>query len=914
MPRPPQGGPPSRPNSVSSWQSMTSHQTHLEIVEDNLADARLVQAMLSEPPEFPVTWSHSTRLGSALERLRGGRLELMLLDLGLPDSEGLEGLRKVREIDPLLPVIILSGAGEDDLMASAVAAGAQDYLLKAELSPRLLKRAIRHALERKRTELALTQSERRYGDIVNNSPDLIFTTRRGRVVFVNPAGVRMLRAASAEQILGREPLDFFHPDFHAVIRGRMRTLLESPRLLPVITERMARCDGTRLDVEVLAGSYLAEGEMEIQVVCRDVTARLEAERSLSLSEKNLARAQQIARVGSWERDLASGSLHWSREMRRILGLEAGGPPSYEEFMELVHPDDRAKLREARVRALETAGRMDVEHRIVRPDGSIRWLHELGEVARGPDGAPERLLGTAQDITERKAAEERLRQQAALLDHAQEAILVLSLDHHIRYWNKGAERIYGWRAAEAEGALAPALLHRETRGFHAANLEALSKGAWHGELEQLTRDGKPLEMECRWTLVRGEGGKPQSILAIHADITQRKRLEAQFLRAQRMESIGTMAGGIAHNLNNVLAPIVMAVDLLADLEVNPERRELLGLIEKSAKRGAEMIRQVLSYARGVEGRRSRVDLRGLIQDLAAIARETFPKDIRIDLRVGDGLWDVEGDATQIHQVLLNLCVNARDAMAGGGVISIKADNRQIDAHYAAMHLEARVGPHVKVEISDTGCGIPPEIMEKIFDPFFTTKEQGKGTGLGLSTSVAIIKGHRGFLRVRSEPGQGSSFGIYLPALEGEAGIGAGSSSQSFPRGNGELVLVVDDEPTILEVTKHTLEHFGYRVLIAPDGSEAVSIYARHRAEVAVVLTDMMMPIMDGPATIKVLRHMNPKVKVIGASGISSHGRVAQAMADGLSHFLSKPYAAESLLRLLRKVLDTPEEEPRPPAAG
>lgn len=894
---------------------MSSHQTQLEVVEDNPADARLVRAMLREPPEFQVAWSHSTRLGDALEHLREGRLELMLLDLGLPDSQGLEGLRRIREADPLLPVIILSGAGEDDLMASAVAAGAQDYMLKSELSPLLLKRTIRHALERKRSELALIQSERRCGDIVNNSPDLIFISRLGRVVFVNPAGVRMLRAGSAAQILGRDPLEFFHPEFPAAMNGRVRLLLECSRLLPVLNERMVRCDGTCLEVEVLAGSYMVNGELEIQVTARDITARVEAERALSRSERNLARAQQIARVGSWERDLASGGLHWSQELRRILGLESGAPPDYDSFMGMVHPDDRAKLLEARVRALDNTGRMDVEHRVIRPDGEVRWLHELGEVARGPDGVPERLLGTAQDITERKAAEEKLRQQAALLDHAQDAILVLSLDHHIRYWNKGAERIYGWRADEAEGADAPGLLHRETRAFHAANLEVLSKGAWHGELAQFTREGKPLDMECRWTLVRGEGGKPESVLAIHSDITQRKRLESQFLRAQRMESIGAMAGGIAHNLNNVLAPIVMSVDVLGASEEDPERRELLGLIEKSAKRGAEMIRQVLSFAQGVDGRRSRVNLTELIQDLAAIARETFPKNIRIELRVGDGLWDVEGDATQIHQVLLNFCVNSRDAMPRGGVISITAENFEIDAQYAAMNLEARVGPHLKIEVSDTGCGIPPEIIDKIFDPFFTTKEQGKGTGLGLSTSMAIIKSHQGFLRVGSKPGQGSSFSVYFPALEGAAELGGtGTSPQSLPRGKGELVLVVDDEPTILQVTQHTLEHFGYRVLVASDGSEAVSIYARHRAEVAVVLTDMMMPVMDGPATIKVLRHLNPKVRVIGASGISSHRRVAQATAAGLTHFLPKPYSAESLLLLLRQVLDAPDEDPGEAGAG
>lgn len=884
---------------------MSVNPIHLTVVEDNPADARLVMAYLREPPALPVVWRHHGLLGEALESLKSEPCDILLLDLGLPDSQGLEGPKRVREAFPHLPVIILSGAGEDDWMAQAVAAGAQDYLLKSEIAASSLKRSIRHALERAHAELALKASERRYGDIVNNSPDLIFITRGGRIAFVNEAGVRMLRAGSADQILGREALEFFHPDFHPAIRGRVRALLAGPCVLPVANERMLACDGSAVEVEVWAGSYLSNGQLEIQVVCRDISERMGVERSLSKSEKNLARAQQIAKMGSWEREIGSGRLYWSRELRRLFGIETDGELTYESFLELVHPDDRARLDEARETALASSGRLDVEHRIIRPDGAVRWIHELGEVERGADGAPIRLVGTAQDITQRKLAEEKLREQATLLDQAQDAILVLSIDQRILYWNKGAERIYGWSAAEAVGEPALGLLHRDARAFHAAMLEVVARGTWHGELEEVSRDGDVLTVECRSTLIRNEAGEPKSILLTNTDITRRKRLEAQFLRAQRLESIGTLAGGVAHNLNNVLTPIVMSVDLLAASERDPERLELLGLIESSAKRGSEMIRQVLSFARGVDGQHSRVDLRDLIRDLGLILRETFPKDIQTETRVGDGLWAIDGDATQIHQVLLNICVNARDAMPNGGRLSIKAENRDIDSHYAAMNMEARVGPHVKIEIADTGTGIPPEIAQKIFDPFFTTKEPGKGTGLGLSTSTAIIKSHKGFMRVYSEPNQGTSFRIYLPASESATEPPPLESVAEFPRGNGECILVVDDEPAILKASRHTLEAFGYRVLEASDGSEAVTIYAKHLAEVALVITDMMMPVMDGPSTIKVLRRLNPKVRVIGASGIASHGRVALAKADGLKHFLSKPFAAESLLRLVRSVLDQPE---------
>ena len=332
----------------------------------------------------------------------------------------------------------------------------------------------------------------------------------------------------------------------------------------------------------------------------------------------------------------------------------------------------------------------------------------------------------------------------------------------------------------------------------------------------------------------------------------------------------------------------------------ERLAILGTIESSARRGADMVGQVLSFARGVSGRQIEIQARHLVRDIVKIVNETFSKDIRVETSLPHDLWTLVGDPTQLHQVLLNLCINARDAMPRGGTLSLSAENKLLDAHYAGLEANARPGPHVMLQIEDSGTGIPPEILDKIFDPFFTTKEPGKGTGLGLSTSLAIVKSHGGFIRVYSEPGRGTRFRIYLPATDRQSAAEAVAAPE-LPRGHGELVLVVDDEASVRQITRQTLEAFGYRVLLASDGAEAVAIYAAERERVAVVLTDMMMPVMDGPATIQVLLRMNPKVRIIAASGLNANGRVAKAANAGARHFLPKPYTAEALLTALRNVL-------------
>ena len=513
----------------------------------------------------------------------------------------------------------------------------------------------------------------------------------------------------------------------------------------------------------------------------------------------------------------------------------------------------------------------------------------------PDG---NILGVIRDISERKRTEGRLRR---LIESNAQGVMFWKTNGTITDANDAFLDLIGYSRADLEEGL---MDWRDLTPpeFHHLDRKALQEMTATGvctpfEKEYLRKDGTRIPVLLGAALFEDN---PEEGSCFVLDLTERKRLEQQFLRAQRMESIGTLAGGIAHDLNNVLAPIMMSIDLLQMKFSDAASQHLLALISTSSHRGADMVQQLLSFARGVEGRRLEVQIRHLIREIEKIVNDTFLKHIEVRTRVPDKLSTVLGDPTQLHQVLLNLCLNARDAMPHGGILTITAKNILLDAHYAGLHPEAKEGPYVFIQVDDTGTGMPPDVMEKIFDPFYTTKEIGKGTGLGLSTSIAIVKSHGGFIRVYSEAGAGSKFEVYLPART-EASSAAAEALVELPRGNGELILVVDDEASVREVTRQTLEAFGYRVIVAGDGSEALAIYASQSEEIAVVLTDMMMPVMDGPSTIRVLRKMNPGVRIIGASGLASNGHVTRSAGMGVKHFLSKPYAAPALLKAIKETL-------------
>ncbi|MBW4570056.1 MAG: PAS domain S-box protein [Tolypothrix carrinoi HA7290-LM1] len=533
------------------------------------------------------------------------------------------------------------------------------------------------------------------------------------------------------------------------------------------------------------------------------------------------------------------------------------------------------------------------------DGEAKkWLRATVSSIAACCSSPQRFAYVVEDITERKQAEQQVREQAALLDISTDAIVVRDLSNQILLWNKTAEKLYGWKAEEAM-CLNINQLDNKPLLQQEIYQAVLSNGTWQGELQKHTKSGKQIIVESRWTLVRDEHQKAKSILVVDTDITQKKQLEAQFLRAQRMESLGTLASGIAHDLNNMLSPILLSVPLLKAKVSDERSHTVLSIVENNAKRGASLVKQVLSFARGIEGDRTVLQLKYQILEMKQIIEQTFPKSITLQKEIQPDLWQICGDSTQIHQVLINLCVNARDAMPNGGTLNISAKNIFIDENFAKMQLDAKVGSYILLSVADTGIGISQETLERIFEPFFTTKEFGKGTGLGLSTVMGIVKGHGGFITVSSAKAIGTKFQVYLPAVNTDA-IQQEENQEIFT-GQKELILIVDDEASIREITTTSLEKYNYKAITASDGIEAIALYAQHKNEIKAAIIDMMMPNMDGATTINTLKKMNPLLPIIAVSGLPISEQVLLNKTYSHAAFLPKPYTTQELLQSLHQVL-------------
>ena len=518
-------------------------------------------------------------------------------------------------------------------------------------------------------------------------------------------------------------------------------------------------------------------------------------------------------------------------------------------------------------------------------------------------AVHRVLEERRFREQSERAEERLREQADIINEAHDAIIIRDLaSDHITFWNTGAERLYGWTAEEAIGKSMGKLIFADPNQLESFTRVLLATGESRGEVKQLNKEGKELTVDARSTLVRNADGSPRSVVVINNDITEQKKLENQLLRAQRLESIGTLASGVAHDLNNVLAPILMCSEMLRENEPDRDHATLVSLIEESARRGAGIVKQVLTFARGIEGERVTINPRHLVDEMIDIARRTFPKSIDISSNYPEELSSIEGDPTQLHQVLLNLSVNARDAMPNGGRLIVAAENFVVDEQHASKSPEAKPGPHVILQVSDTGTGMSRLTIDKIFDPFFTTKEIGKGTGLGLSTTLGIVKSHGGFISVESEIGNGTTFKVFLPAKQNEKPSEESKMSPELLSGNGELILVADDEPGILRMTKMILEKHNYRVITANDGPEALALTAQQSEPIELVLTDISMPFLDGVALIRAITKMKPDIRFIASTGQGEAMRMAELQSLGVVNFLTKPYDTAKLLHTLHAALE------------
>lgn len=530
-------------------------------------------------------------------------------------------------------------------------------------------------------------------------------------------------------------------------------------------------------------------------------------------------------------------------------------------------------------------------------------------------AVRRALDEVEQRKGRRRADEKLRLLETAIQQVSESIVITSAEldgpgPRILFVNPGFARMTGYSAEEALGQTPEFLQGPKTDRTLLERLRFhLSHGeAFHGETVAYRKDGTEFHLQSSVVPLHDPQGRTTHFVAVQQDVTERKQNEARLLRAQRLESIGALASGIAHDLNNILAPIMMSAPMLRWNLPAQEAEQTLAAIETSAQRGADLVKQLLLFGRGVEAKRTTMDLKQLLRELLQMIRETFPKSIHVEATVDPDLWPVHGDPTQLNQVLLNLCVNARDAMPGGGKLTLIAENVPPDPAGSSHPEETRMSAFVCLRVQDTGTGIPPEVLGRIFDPFFTTKEQGSGTGLGLSIALGIVKKHCGLLDVQSEIGTGTTFSVYLPAGSATElpGIKA-AQRKPLAQGAGELILVVDDEPEILKLTEQYLTKNGYRTVLARDGADAVAQFTERQNEIQALVTDLEMPQMDGVALTQTVWRLNPSLPVIISSGIGDDRgwleKLGELAASGSYAMLVKPYSAEKLLETLKEVART-----------
>lgn len=732
---------------------------------------------------------------------------------------------------------------------------------------------------------------------------MIVTTIDHRILNVNNKACQIL-GIDRDLLLQRRWRDFLPPNHAAVDDENFERLLQSQIHSFSVEDSLIREDGLSISASISTGSVRGpDGKVDIILrVFEDTTERREADKQIRRLGELLGQIVESINEVFWMVDLEKGKmLYISPSYEKIWGRTVESLyTSPETWIDAVHPEDRQVVADAL--PLRVTGGYAVEYRVIRPDGSIRWVHDTAFPVKDASGGVYRVTGIAKDITDRKLVEEALRRTNNDLAVAQRVAAIGSWEWDpltdSAHWSDEHFRLFGLEPRREPVPFSEFLNffdERDRAGVRTMIERALETGQTATLDTRITRpDGSVRWMQLRAVVVHNLSGKITGIHGTSQDITDRRLLEQQIFRAQRLESIGTLASGIAHDLNNVLSPIMMGVELLR-MEVR--EKDSLGIIEsitRNAQRGADMIKRILTFARGMDGQKTDVLVEQLIDAIEETIVTSFPDSIRCTKSISPNLPPLLADQTQLHQVLLNLCVNARDAMPGGGTIDIGAELFNVDRNFVLRNPEAEEGPHIVIRVEDTGPGIPPDIIDRIFDPFFTTKDIGKGTGLGLSTSMSIVKYHGGFMRVYSDPGKGAKFVVYLP-------VDPSARTQRKPRmpesawgdGTGRAILFIDDEDSIVQSARMTLEAFGYRVLTARGGQEALDQHAKNREHISLVITDLMMPEIDGHNIIRFLRMRDPGLRIIAMSGVPAALEAVRTESNVIQ-VLAKPFTASALL--------------------
>jgi PAS domain S-box-containing protein len=710
-----------------------------------------------------------------------------------------------------------------------------------------------------------------------------------------------------------ENWQFYHADgrlFAPEDLPLSRAILEG-RKLENIDVIIRRENGEERWVLVNAAPVLnAEGEIIAGVaVFPDITELKLAEEALIKSEDRYFLATSAGKVGVWDWNLETNEMYIDPVLKALIGY---GDDEIVNDLDIwgtyIHPEDQNRVN---IESINYLGGLlpvyEVEHRKIHKDGSIRWFVSRGNVIKDKSGRPKRVVGTEMDITELKSTEEERTRLYAAVEQSVEAVVIADTHWEMQYVNSAFEKLTGYTRSEAIGKTPHKLLRsgKHPESFYKNIDETLERGdVWTGRFINRKKNGNLFHEEVTISPVRDNNGRTTHYVTVRRDITKEAELEAQLRQAQKMEAIGQLAGGVAHDFNNILQAILGHTDFaMQNLTPLADSYEDLKQIRKASDRAAKLTRQLLAFSRRQHLNKEDIDLNRLIGDLMKMLRRVIGEDVELSVVPGLKLGTVHADPTQIEQVLVNLFVNARDAMpSGGGKITIETKNSVIDDEFCVDHPWARKGNYVSLMVSDSGSGIDPDILEHIFEPFFTTKEVGKGTGLGLAMIYGIVKQHDGFINVSSEPDLGTTFKIYLPMVNREAGFSYEHKDIQKIHGGTETILVAEDEITVRRLAVRILERHGYKVIAAVDGEDAVRKFEAHADKIDLTLLDVVMPKMSGQTVHEKIKAIKPGIRCLFSSGYSKDILNSEIKLDDQIDLIQKPYDASSLLSQIRETLD------------
>lgn len=754
------------------------------------------------------------------------------------------------------------------------------------------------------------RSERRFRKLVEFSSDIITLLDASGSVLYSTQSLKPTLGYEQGEMLGRSVFELLHPEDRPAAERLFRGVVQDPSMVARAPLRARHKEGGWRDLEVVATNQLDNPDIGAVVVnYRDVTERNRAEEQLHRTTDFLREAQACARVGSWEWDVREDAISWSDETCRLFGLVPTQQVlTIEQYLARIHPDDRDRLAITVREALASGGRFEVDHRVVHPDGSVHFLHGRGGTVLDGAGRALRMTGTVLDITARKQAEDASREAnehlRTLIDHSPQAII--SLDEHgiVRTWNIGAQRLFGWTAQEAVGSFLPIVPDDKQDEFAEFRRRVMGGESLSGlELMPRKKDGSAATVNVFAAPLHGAAGRVTGVLALIEDVTGMKRLQQQFFPAQKMEAVGRLAAGVAHDFNNLLTAIIASTELLlGTLSLGHPGREDAEETRKAALRAADLIRQLLAFSRQQVMAPRVLSLNDVVTDMEGMLRRLIREDIDLRTVLADDLGAVRADPGQLEQVIMNLGVNARDAMPNGGKLTIETANVSIDDAYVETHPVVIPGPYVMLVVSDTGKGMNEVTKARIFEPFFTTKAKGQGTGLGLATVYGIVKQSGGYIWVYSEPDRGASFKVYLPRVDAKVEAAeTGAAKLDLLRGS-ETILLCEDQPEVRSLTRRVLGAQGYDVLVAGDGQEALLLADARTGPIHLLVTDVVMPGMTGPDVARQLATARPTMKVLYLSGYADESIVRHGVLDSGVAFLQKPFTTELLARKVREVLN------------